>query len=190
MNSVGVIANGSINSVLSLPKGLKYIASGDWDLVDDGRNANFGVNMIWYPNSPTNTTAAKVHTHAIQDFRLLPGQQIISVQPNNILIKGCADVLTNGKVTWPKIPIAIKIVGNTIDISFTGNDQYSIGAKNHFANQDTTGLVKAITECGGPQPDMMVSPDCNIALSSISSTTTINAPPSTNNGIIPFIPSQ
>ena len=167
-SSPGLIANGSINSVLNLAKDLRYVASGNWHLVDDGSNANFSVNMIWYPNTPTNSSAAKVHTHAIQNFQLQPGQHII-VQPNNILIKGCADVLTNSKVIWRNIPISIKILGDTIDISFTGNDQTSTNAKNHFANQDTLGVVKAITECSDqPLPNMVILPACNMDSSTIS----------------------
>jgi hypothetical protein len=189
INSPGLIGNGSINSVLNLPKGLKYIANGYWDLFDDGRFANFTVQMTWYPNTPTNSSAAKVHTHAIKDFQLLPGQ-IVSVQPNNIRIKGCADVLTSGKVTWPNIPISIKIVGNTIDVSFTGNDQYSTSARNHFAEQDTTGVVKALAECGGPQPGMVVLPDCNDVPLSSQSSTTIKTPSGSNNGVVPFIPNN
>lgn len=184
--SIGVIADGSINSVLNLLKGLKYIANGNWHIVDDGTKANFNVDMTWYPNTSTNSTEAKVHTHAIQNFVLLPGQSI-KVSPNNIAIKGCADVLTNSKVAWHKIPVSIKIVGNTIDISFTGKDQESILARNHFANQDTTGVVNSISECSDqPQPNMLVLPECNVAFSAVSNSTSGTISGDGNN-VIPFI---
>lgn len=187
-NSIGVIANGSINSVLNLIKGLKYVANGNWHIVDDGTKANFSVKMIWYPNT-SNTTEAKVHTHAIQNFVLLPGQSI-KVNPNNITIKGCADVLTNSKVSWHKIPVSIKIVGNTIDISFTGKDPKSILAKNHFANQDTTGVVNSITQCSDqPQPNMVVLPECNVPFSAVSNSTS-NTVSGDGNNIMPFIMSN
>ena len=58
-SSPGLIANGSINSVLNLAKDLRYVASGNWHLVDDGSNANFRVNMIEHPNTPTNSNCSK-----------------------------------------------------------------------------------------------------------------------------------
>ena len=135
------------NSVLNLAKDLRYVAfSGNWHLVDDGSNVNFSVNMIWYPNTPTNGRCNKSPYTCNSKFPT-SARTTYNVQPNNILIKGCADVLTNSKLIWRNIPISIKILGDTIDISFTGNDQTSINAKNHFANQDTLGVVKAITEC-------------------------------------------
>lgn len=184
--SHGLTANGSIGSIIYLSQGLRYVADGKWDLVDNGSRAYFSVNMAWYPNTPTNSTIARVHTHAIQNFQL-QGQRITQVQPNNIIIKGVADVLTNREVKWHNIPISIKIAGNVLDISFTGNDRNSITAKAHFGGQDTLGVVKAITECSDqPLPNMQILPDCS---SLPSTTTTTNASSSiTDNGIPPFVP--
>jgi hypothetical protein len=184
--SPGLTANGSIGSIIYLSQGLRYVADGKWDLVDNGSRAYFSVNMTWYPNTPTNSTISRIHTHAIQNFQL-QGQRITQVQPNNIIIKGVADVLTNREVKWHNIPISIKIAGNVLDISFTGNDRNSIIAKAHFGGQDTLGVVKAITECSDqPLPNMQILPDCS-SLPSTTTTTTASSS-STDNGIPPFVP--
>ena len=176
----GFNAKGTINSIVYLPKGLKYVADGQWNIKDDGRHADFLANMIWYPDTPTNSSTAKVHTHAIKNFKL-QGQSI-KLEPNNISIKGTADVLTNGKVSW-RVPILIKVVGNTLEVSFIGNDPNSIAAKSHFGGQNTVGIAKTLTACSDqPLPNMVILPACNFH----SLTTATKASSNTNKGIPPF----
>jgi len=175
----GFNANGTINSIIYLPKGLKYVAGGQWNIEDDGRHVDFITNMTWYPEALTNSSTAKVHTHAIKNFKL-QGQSI-KLDPNNVSIKGTADVLTNGKVSW-RVPILIKIVGNTLEVSFTGNDPNSIAAKSHFGGQNTVGIAKVLTACSDqPLPNMVILPACNF-----QSLTAAKAPSHTETGIPPF----
>ena len=150
----GVLANGSIGYSIYVTKEPKYVAEGKWNIVDDGSNADFSANMTWWPNDLSNSSITK---YQIRDFQ--PDGQHITVQPNNITLQGIANVSANGMIKWSSIPVSIKITGYVLDISFTGNDQNSVTARNHFGNQDVLGVVKALRACPN-QPLSLIPVTC------------------------------
>jgi hypothetical protein len=186
LNSKGVTAEGTINDVLYVPKpkGAFYVARGDFFLNHDGSNAELSVRMEWVPSSANGSLTA--HTHAIENFRLFPARNT-AINANNVVLEGCATVFTKGVPIWD-IPVSVKIVGKTIDISFTGNDPVSLSARDHFGNQDTIGVVDTLALCSNvPLPNMEVLPFCS-SPSDTSGTDTQNFPDiNSNSKLLPFL---
>jgi hypothetical protein len=152
----GFIARGTINSVIIVPTG-KWLAVGNWSMtLNEGNVTIFDIKMTWY-----NSNGTAAHTHELANFRMVEGEQVVSLeQPtNNIKIKGVADVGTNNQISWNEVPITISINGHKI-VTISVDDNKT---NHHFAGQPILGIVSSFVPCSDlPLPDMEILPPCTV----------------------------
>jgi hypothetical protein len=150
---IGLIAEGTINSLVTTPT-TRWIATGNWSMnVINGTIKFFATNMTWY-----NSNGTAAHSHEFLNFAGDKGKVITLQQPgNNVNIKGIMDVGTNNRIVWKNVLSTIEINGKkTITISVDDN-----ATNHHFASQPILGVVKTFVLCSDiPGPDMEVLPPC------------------------------
>jgi len=128
--------DGQIDSVLYTVGG-KWLASGLYDLVvEDGEVSSFNVTMGWRNESSS-------HTHGIQNF-VADDDGIVLGPDRTLSIEGKMDVVTNGQITWEKVPGEISIEeGKIITIAVDPE-----AVDNHFGSGSIVhGTVDKIQAC-------------------------------------------
>lgn len=150
--SAGQIYNGRINSVLNTG-GSVWIAEGDWDLVVDDRDdvRDFTVDMIWFTSD-----GIRSHTHAITDL----DPDVVTRSPDGTyVIRGDADVWTEGETTWRNVPTVVTLgAGRTLSVQLD-----DVATDAHFGGQTIFGLVQNVADCGNtPGPAMTLRAPCTV----------------------------
>jgi hypothetical protein len=149
----GFVANGKVNTVITVPAG-KWLATGDWDItLNNGNVTSFDTNMTWYNSSGTNA-----HTHELTNFRPSVDDQLLSLKDNDIIIKGVTDVGANNKISWFEVPTTITLNDRRI-LSISVDDNKT---NHHFGGQPILGIVDLYEPCSDlPGANMEVLPSCS-----------------------------
>ena len=153
--SLGLVAEGSINSVISVPVG-KWLAVGNWSLIINNGNVDtFETKMTWYNSSGTGK-----HSHELTNLQLVDNYEPISMENfSNVIIKGLTDVGTNGQVSWSGVPTTISFNGNKIVVISVDDNK----TNHHFAGQPILGIVDRFEPCSDiPGANMEVLSPCKI----------------------------
>src|SRR4029078_4731759 len=175
---LGLLINGTINSLITTPT-TKWIASGNFSLdVEDGNITFFETKMLW-----NNVNGTDTHTHEFLNLRN-DNPILLNTSKKNVSVKGLMDVGTNGRVVWKDVPSTIDIYGKkTISISLDDDK-----TNHHFASQAVLGVIDSFIFCSDtPGPDMQVLPTCTEP-SSMSSASTLSN--DSSNGFQSNNPSQ
>ncbi|HXV88903.1 MAG TPA: discoidin domain-containing protein [Nitrososphaeraceae archaeon] len=152
----GFVANGKINTLITVPNG-KWLATGNWSItLNNGNVTSFEAKMTWYNSSGTNA-----HTHELTNFTSAAGDtQLLPMSGSSkqISIEGFTDVGTNNRVSWFEVPTAITINDRKI-VSISVDDNKTT---HHFGGQPLLGIVDSFVPCSDlPGPNMELLPPCS-----------------------------
>jgi hypothetical protein len=150
----GFVADGKVNTVITVPKG-KWLAAGPWHItLSNGNVTSFDTNMTWYNSSGTNA-----HTHELTNLRPSVDGQPLSLKKVNkdIIIEGVTDVGANNKISWFAVPTTITLRDERI-LSILVDDTKT---NHHFGGQPLLGIVDSYRPCSDlPGANMEILPAC------------------------------
>ena len=176
----GFVIKGTINSVMSFPAG-KWLTVGDLDVtLNNGNVVFFNVDMTWY-----NISGTSAHTHELTNFKPVSGEGVLSRQiaTDSIIIRGVADIGTNGVVSWNEVPISIGINGTKI--VFISVDKNK--TNHHFGGQPILGIANSFVPCSDqPGANMEVLPPCSQPISASQNFNDTNSSSAHPENFIPY----